>query len=351
MKYLINRLQIPVMKLAMTDSQMFNHDEHPARITIDLLTTAGKGINNKEDRLFNDLADVVDNILHKFDADVSAFEIAVNQIKAIIHREKQLAEKIEKQQQQQALYQHARHIVVTQLKMLFYNKKIPEQLKPLVLKNWASLMLNRYIQHGRGSAPWVQSVLLLKLLIKCLQPIRMQSHYNLVKSNHIALMEAVNDELFETRQDKNEIAVQIASLKTHFSQLLKQYDFKLVSETGNDLAAEEVTDDTSDDEDIDQIQQQIDIAKQKIARLSKTTKPGDWYEIYTEKDKAVRRLKLSVILTDAAQLIFVDRKGVKVIEKDAEEFAKELEENRSRIIADHSTFDFALGAVIGRMAA
>ena len=58
-----------------------------------------------------------------------------------------------------------------------------------------------------------------------------------------------------------------------------------------------------------------------------------------------------MILTDAAQLIFVDRKGVKVIEKDAGDFALELKENRSRVLADHSTFDHALGRVMNSLAA
>jgi hypothetical protein len=251
------------------------------------------------------------------------------------------------------LLEHARHIVTTQLKMLFCNKKMPEQIRPLVLKNWATLMLNRYLRYGRGSTPWIQSVLLLKLLIKCMQPIRLQSQYNLVKSNHLALAEAVNDELFETHLDKDEIASQVAVLKMHFLQLIKQFDLKLIGDAGDDLTEEELVDNTADDteEQVQQIQQQVDMARQKIARLSSTTKPGVWYEIFTDKDKSKRRLKLSVILTDAAQLIFVDRKGVKVIQKDAEEFAKELEDNRSRVLADHSTFDFALGQVIGRMAA
>ncbi len=86
-------------------------------------------------------------------------------------------------------------------------------------------------------------------------------------------------------------------------------------------------------------------------QLSVSTKQGVWYEIFNGKDKPVRRLKLSVILTDAAQLIFVDRRGLKVIEKDAEEFSRELEDNRSRLIADHSTFDQALGNVISALAA
>ena len=46
-----------------------------------------------------------------------------------------------------------------------------------------------------------------------------------------------------------------------------------------------------------------------------------------------------------------DRKGVKVIEKDAGEFAEELKNQKSRILADHSTFNHALGKVMGAMAA
>ncbi len=353
MTNLIHRLQIPVMKVAMTDSKIFDHEEHPTRVTIDLLTTAGKGINSEEDRLYNDLAAVVDNILDQFDVDMSVFEQAVTQIKDIIYKEEQLTKQTEKQQQRQVLLNHARHIVVTQLKILFFNKKIPDQIRPLVLKNWATLMINRYLRYGRGSFSWTQSVMLLKLLLKCIQPIRFQSQYNLVKNNHTALAEAVNDELFETQQDKNDIAEQITALKKHFLRLINHYDSTVINEAENASTEEESIDASVDDneEELQQIQQQAQIARQKIARLSGSTRPGVWYEVYTEKDKVVRRLKLSVILTDAARLIFVDRKGVKIIEKDAEEFAKELEENRSRVLADHSTFDHALGRVIGCIAA
>jgi len=60
---------------------------------------------------------------------------------------------------------------------------------------------------------------------------------------------------------------------------------------------------------------------------------------------------MSTVLTEAAKIIFVDRKGVKVIEKDVDDFAEELNQNLSRILADHSTFDHALGKVIGSIAA
>ena len=49
---------------------------------------------------------------------------------------------------------------------------------------------------------------------------------------------------------------------------------------------------------------------------------------------------------DTAKLIFIDRMGKKVIEKDAIEFAREIDSGRSQFIADHSIFNHALSNVI-----
>jgi len=353
MTSMIQQLQIPVMKVAMSDNKLFEQDEHPAKVTVDLLTTAGKGINSEEDRLYDELDSIVNHILEEFDIDIDVFEKAVDELEDIIHKEEELTIETERQQQRQILQKHARDIVINQLKTVSSNKKIPNTIRPLVLKHWSTLMLNRYLRHGRDSDQWMESVLLLKLLLKCMQPIRHQSQYKLLESNHAALIEAVNDELFATQQDKNDISTQVETLKSHFSKMIEDYGYKVVSNENEEITETELLNDSTDnkEETLQEIKDQTNIAKQKIAQLTCDTKPGVWYEIYNGEDRAIRRLKLSVILTDAAQLIFVDRKGVKVIEKDAEEFANELKDNRSRILADHSTFDYALGRVMHSLAA
>ena len=354
MTSMIRRLQIPVMKVAMSDNELYEHEEHPARVTVDLLTSAGKGINTEKDQLYNELEEIVDHIIDEFDIDIEVFEKAVDELEDIVLKEEQLANETEKQQQKKILQEHARHIVVTQLKTaLGNNKQIPGNIKPLILKHWSTLMLNRYIHNGRDSSQWLQSILLLKLLLKCMQPVNSQSQYKMLKENHLALIESVNDALFQTQQNKKEITDQITTLKAHFLQMIDDSGYKIVDNENKESTKEELINNTSEDteEELQKIQRQTEIAKQKIAQLADSTKPGVWYEIFNGEDKPVRRLKLSVILTDAAQLIFVDRKGIKVIEKDAEVFAREMEENRSRVLADHSTFDHALGKVMNVLAA
>jgi hypothetical protein len=353
MTSLIYQLQIPVMKVAMLDRSLFEEEAHPARTTVDLLTEAGKGINVKDDHLYEDLEDVVDSILDKFDIDIATFEKAASELEGIIKKEEELTTENERKQQREVLLAHARNIVTSQMKMVSCDKRIPNNVRPLLLRHWSTLMLNRYLRHGKNSSQWLQSVLLLKLLLKCIQPIKAPAQFELLKNNHMALLEAVNDELYQTQQDKSKVAEQVTELKTLFLQMIDDYGLKVVNEGEQKLTQEDILAEHSEstEDELQEIQQQTDIAKQKIARLASSTRPGVWYELYNGEDKPIRRLKLSVILTDAAQLIFVDRKGVKVIEKDAEDFARELEENRSRILADHSTFDHALGQVIGALAA
>jgi len=381
---LLQQLQIAVTKVAMLDQNLFAQADHPARRTLDLISEAGKGVVDEDDRVCNELQAIVDDVLEEYEVDIASFEKAAASLQELIDNERSLAEAREKEEQRAIIKQHAREVVLTELRYASANKHLPAQVQPLVLKHWSTLMLNRYIRHGKESLEWMESELLLKLLIDCLQPISTRTQWQMLKINHMPLVEAVNDELYETQQDRAEIDDQVEKLKKTFLKMLDDYGFRMVTEEAavqSDLAAathdvvsnvvefkpaandtlqvnEVEDDDDGDDGELDaanaekaQIEQMAREAKDKIALLPGDVKPGVWFQIFNGEEHAVRRLKLSVILTEVAKLIFVDCHGVKVIEKDAGDFIAELSENKSRSIADHSTFEHALGQVIHSLAA
>ena len=365
---LLMRLQIPVIKVAMLDESLFSSENHPARDTLDLVSKAGKGITEEQDRVYNQLENIVDGILHEYDIDIKSFERAVDALHTLIKSEEEIAAENEKSEQREIIKQHARDVVLTEMRHLTSNKKLPKNVQPLVLKHWPTMMCNRYVTHGKESSEWLLSVMLLKLLMKCLQPINNKSQWQLLNNNHEYLVEAVNDELYETQQDKTEIDEQIAALKQTFLKMLDDFGYKLVEEPEaakpdvdtnampyveeeNIVAANEEFDEQGHNEEVAKIEEQARIAREKISKLPGNLHPGVWFEIFNGDDKPVRRLKLSVVLTEVAKLIFVDCHGVKVIEKDAGDFANELENEKSKFIADHSTFEHALGTVIHKLAA
>lgn len=352
-KSLLMRLQIPVIKVAMSDEELFSNEKHPARNVLNLVTEAGKGVT-EEDKLYEDIEEIVDEILHEYDIDIKSFDKAVDSLHELIKNEEANALENEKIGQREAIKAHARDVVLTELRGLSSNKKLPKSVQPLVLKHWSTLMLNRYINYGNDSNQWAQSVMLLKLMLKLLQPIKKKAQWHMLNNNHLALSESINDELYETRQEKDGIDEQIESLKNTFQEMLDNYGLKVVddeTEKNNEEVLEYTADTGVESNEAAIREKQLIIAKEKIAQLPSNVKPGVWFEIFNGENRAVRRLKMSTILTEVAKIIFVDRKGVKVIEKDVGEFVKELNGDKSRFIADHSTFDHALGKVISAMAA
>jgi len=378
---LILRLQIPVIKVAMLDTNLFEEDDHPTKQVLNLVSDAGKGVTDEHDRIYGDIENIVDTVVDNFEVELDVFYDAVDSLVDLIETEETLVYETEQAEQRNIVQLHARDVVVNKLKIFSSRLKLPACIRPLVLKNWSTFMLNNYIKHGKESCEWLHSVMLMKLLLRCLQPIVDNTQYNLVKNNYRDLVSIIESELYVTKQDRSDIDVQVFQLQTLFITALETFEneleqnkhsqresFSEMEQSINLSSSEEMTinepekeypekeyveltDDKALDEDARIAQQEGEHAKNSIAELGNMARPGDWYKVYNGEDKAVRRLKLSVILTEVAKLIFVDHRGVKVIEKDASDFIAELADERSALISEHSAFDHALGQVIHRLAA
>ena len=77
--------------------------------------------------------------------------------------------------------------------------------------------------------------------------------------------------------------------------------------------------------------------------------PGMWFQVYMGEDDIPRRCKLSVIIIEDSNLMFVNYNGVLVAEKSFDEFNEEIAENKTKMIMGHSAFDNAFKAVINRL--
>lgn len=362
---LIMRLQIPIIKVAMLDQQFFSSDNHPARLFLNLIVDASRSITSKEDELYPELENIVNEIINNFEADVVTFSTAIDQLNKHINNNDSEIDKNEKETQKKVLQEHARSIVLKEIQTHVKDKMLPKSAHPIVLKNWSTLMFHRYLRYGKDSIQWLEATNLLQLLISSVQPVKTKRELDSLKHNHMELVETLKDYLYETKQDKNLIDEAIKSLITTYSEIIcstriESYETAIENtpdietETINDasLPCESVMLDAAINNTGEFSNNEYDeTARNKIAALPSSVKPGVWFEIYTSKDTAVRRLKLSVVIMEEAKLIFVDRHGIKILEKDAEEFSEELSLEKSKVIADHSAFDNALSKVITSLAA
>jgi len=356
---LLLRLQIPVIKVAMLDENFITSNDHPCKTTLNIIAHLGRGILSQEDELFTELEAVIDNILNDFDIDISSFESTVDALEIIEDKELNKAAQTERQTQKSVLQAHAREMVLTELQHHVKNKTLAKPAQKLILRNWSTLMFHRYIKFGKDSDEWRKASASIKQLIHLLQPIESAQAYYIVEHEKDETIDYIQNSLLDTKQNPVEVEMEINNVyniidnalsTSKFNPAISAEDETYFSSVSADIELDEMEDPSIDIEDeINPLEEQAKIAREKIAGLASDIRPGVWFKVFNGDDSPARRAKLSVIVMEEAKLVFVDRVGVKVIEKDAAIFNEEVNTNKSSFLADHSAFDHALGVVISSL--
>ena len=345
----------------MLDQEFFNNPKHPARNFLNTLSFVGIGITEDDDEFLSRIEIIIDTLLNDYEQDSVSFQQALDSLNKLFDKEIDTCHKKESHTQKRILQEHARKIVLQELQLYAHNKVISKKSEPLVLKLWPTRMYQQYIHHGKNSTQWNESVNTLRLIINSLQMPTTQKELQFLVTNQDVLLQKVQDELYESKQDMDAVNLAIYTLTEAYLETINHADIDGTEENNFDTFSLETFSGTISDiqhiqsglsaanSDIDlseEIPEPVKDKREQLQHLPKEIKPGLWFELFDGNDKPVRRLKLSVIIMEEAQLIFVNRQGVKIMEKNAIDFAEELEKEISKIIADHSIFDQALSNVI-----
>jgi len=342
-KSLLLELQIPLIKVAMLDAQFFQNSNHAARKMLDNVAHLGIGIENEDNTLYKTILLIIEQLQNTFEQNLNSFNTALTALNRLMAIEKDKTGKQEEETQRAILKEHARQVVLNELQKATYKKIIKKDLKPLILKQWAALMFQRFIKYGKDSSEWNEIVTLLKHLVYSVQPIKTSEQWVLLNNDSGILINDIEAQLGTTNLSPGSIDASITALKEIHTNLIESSEFFLDQP---DYALSERSIDEIIEDSIEEMPEEGEPPHVQISRLPNNVKQGVWFEIFNGEDKALRRVKLSVILFDEAKLIFVDRHGEKVIEKFASEFVEELNTKKSKIIADHSIFNHALGQII-----
>lgn len=363
-KALLLSLQIPVIKAAMIDADFFVDDQHPARQLLDKLAEAGVGVSEHTDEVYVSINQIVQKLLKEFEEDISVFKNALAELTELvegIYREAQEREQKSYEEVQQA---HARNIVLQEIRKITLGKELPKGIHTLVLKVWPSMMFNYFLKHGKANDEWVDMLMILSKIIECVQVSDSISELEELGFSFNDLVGTIEQKLQAHYKKKSLIKTVIDDLRSTYETVSEQREAKvseqkeamgeasvveqLISQSREqeEFATKEAVEEPVPEETVEE-ESTEEIARRKLERLPDTIKPGTWCIVYNGEDKPVRRLKLAIILVQDGTLVFVDHMGNVVIEKDADEFADELERDLSGVIMQHSVFDHALNSALG----
>jgi len=307
LKISLLRLQLPIHNLCQSDPSFITNSKHPARQT--LLAVKRLSVACKNDDSITKKIDLILSALFTSSPGLSKFSqinIQLDKLFNSLNNNSIDSGPTRKSQLKALLSKKIKHCIE--------GHEIPAPCQNIVLKLWPNALFYLLKTHGEHSTQWQNAITMYSNLLDSIQTIGSEAEHNRLKESFMNIVRSNNNMLLLYHQD-SVVEPAIKSLITHFNSLLKSsfYHCKNSNSYSRDTSI-------------------------KPLDISAAIKPGIWCEIYIDDITPSRRLKLSLINMQTGMLIFVNRKGIKKLEKNAREFSTELERGLSKIYKHDALF-------------
>lgn len=174
---LISKLQIPMIKVAILDKDIFAHKNHPARKLLNELAKAGIGLDDdpdENDPLLTTINSIVDSVINDFSDDITLFTNLLEQLETFETQHTQAQSSVEeetrKEYETREQTELARSWVRETLKDTLHDKPMPKDVLKIVIGPWHDVMTHTYINEGDKSTLWKNQLRFIDVLAWSVQP-------------------------------------------------------------------------------------------------------------------------------------------------------------------------------------
>ncbi|BBP79375.1 hypothetical protein PHLH7_54790 [Pseudomonas sp. Ost2] len=362
LKALIGRLQIPMLKVAVLDKSFFSRGSHPARRLLNEIASAAMGWGARDDyqrdALYVRIEQIVQRLLNDFVDDPAIFSELLVDFLAFTSDERRRSELLEQRtrdaEEGRAKAEQARQRVQEVLNERLLGKTLPEVVVRLLQEAWSKVLLLTCLKHGEASAEWQAGLQTMDDLIWSVEPSGQADARLRLLELVPGLLKALRDGLTSAAFDPfatSEFFSQLESLHVQvFQRLAKQQaEPATVDEAQPAMVAvlEEIVLGSPDDAPAEE--RLVELPENDAGLLwVRQLRIGSWVEI-REDDENSLRCKLTAIIESTGKYIFVNRTGMKVLERTVQGLAVEFRRGAVRLLDDALLFDRALESVIGNL--
>ncbi|CAN7445964.1 DUF1631 domain-containing protein [Pseudomonas sp. LjRoot71] len=395
LKALIGRLQIPMLKVAVIDKTFFSRGSHPARRLLNEIASAALGWGEQDDAqrdsLYQKIEQVVQRLLNDFVDDPVIFSELLADFLAFTGDERRRSELLEQRtrdaEEGSAKAALARREVEQALNERLLGKTLPEVVVRLLQEAWSKVLMLTCLKHGVESAEWQAALATMDDLVWSVElheePEARMRLLEMVPGLLKALREGMASAAFDPFST-GEFFSQLEALHVQAFQRFKrslpeeapaadaeplveidEQQRAALAEAGIELpllelpAAEAVEEPAM----VEVVEEIILLAPGELRPLEPEAslpdddeslqqvdnlRVGSWVE-FQEDEEHKLRCKLAAIIKPTGKYIFVNRTGMKVLEKTRMGLAVEFRRSAIRLLDDALLFDRALESVIGNL--
>jgi hypothetical protein len=380
-KGLIARLQIPVIKVAILDKSFFAKKNHPARALLNALAQAGIGLGigeaDADNPIIRKVDEIVGRILHEFDQEVSLFEILLEDLNGFMDKDSQRSKIAEDRTRQVTQSKEkvwlAKKAVASEITLRLQSRETSSAFRSFLYNDWKDVLVLAYLRQDKMDGEWDRSLEIMdKLMWSVTPPPNPRERQEVIRAIP-GLLKSIKEGLESISLDPHQIAALLKDLEVcHMSALRSPASPRQAHEADHAKdamrlsptsevnikdaeLAEAILEIRSHLPDISNIdieevimgeaggRSQTDAAGQKtdyaqgvFLEVVNRLNVGDWLE-FTDDEGRTSRAKLSWKSPATSLCVFVNRRGVKVMELKVNELVLRLREGKARVIEDAGT--------------
>ena len=172
---LVSRLVVPYVKVALLDRQMFMQRSHPARRLLNAVTEAceGNGGQSSQEReMLGKAEQIVDTLVADFNEDVAIFETLESELRSSLEQHQKRVDLAEKRaaeaQRGQERLEQARTQAGGEVASRIDGRKVPAALRDFLARSWSHHLSLVALREGPESVAWTAGLALADKLLDLL---------------------------------------------------------------------------------------------------------------------------------------------------------------------------------------
>jgi hypothetical protein len=355
LKALVGQLQIPMVKIAVLDKNFFSRGNHPARRLLNEIASAALGWSDgddvQRDSLYLRIEQVVKRLLNDFIDDPTIFSELLTDFLAFTSDERRRSELLEQRtrdaEEGRAKAALARRHVEQALNQALLGKSLPRSVVMFVQDAWSKVLLLTSLKHGDQSMQWRAAVQSMEQLIWSVQRHDEPDAHSRLLALVPSLLKALREGLSGSAFDPFATSEFFSELEGLHVQLFEPVPSAPTDAPERVLLLETIVLPSADEGVTKAAPVPLpvdDIGLHLVDQL----RLGNWVEFQEDQDNTLR-CKLAAIIDATDHYIFVNRTGMKVLERSRTSLAMEFHHGAVRTLDDTLLFDRALESVTGNL--